>query len=916
MMKRQWHYTSTVAHLIRTTLVVVSVALIVLGAHHGAQAQVDPSNEIREDDPIRTALCLFGDDSIPGRLYQNSQSSDDEFYFRSKTFSSAPLGLVDSPNNELLSFGTGYTHRDVNTPILGFNEKTPIAQGNTRPQEGAQAPNQGPRVNPFDRFGMEGATFSAYFGEWRHILIEACNPKSTPVDPRWNEFYEGRLIPLSTWEDINESIDPRTLQFNRSILNHLDIAFYNNLANDIFTFNKAIVSVTIAFINIAFSDVVSSTGFIDVFTNTAKTGIMDRLTDTLTIFLVSMGILGLLFIYLRFVRKGKENTKVLLMRFLGVLFTFIVIAKVPQVYFGTPMLVLNTIQSGLSQALLQDFTEHEGFCTTNVNTAYNRKPEAEPVQDGLENPPATPQSISDIINASEFNNLVRSGVACKYYEYEVFRPFNQIQFGTSWNNLWVQDPPAWAGENAKKITYPNAPWTGDFRVMLGNNETLSHLGLFQISTQTDIHTPLETLDQNPVSHSGFNSSAANDRYRIIDALSGYNEHIETLKVGNETTNVVVPSQPHISPYWDFWVGNHPKQRVFQALSTIPISLTVVGTSGAFALISSALSVAFLVWLVILLFVLVLAIMVAEWATTILKYYLYFGAGIFTLALAFKILFVVQLAITLPMLAKVDGSILGYWAAIIVIGLMNLVFLVYGHRIVQWVQRRIVDYIPRAKLIEPSIEQKLAMRERRDVLVHGSKYEAYRHSAEIASSKGYHGAAQLLNQRAERHFRQAPPSSGIQQARMKREERYKQQFLSGKLATSIDFDPLRSTECFLCKDELDSLRLFDKLANGAVLNRNTEFWAVQLDSQPDPVNLCLHCYNEATKPVNNTPITIVAAVKDRFYDAKMVYKPGQPDPTVPAEVIAHRNNRKVPKTPTKKLKDNLQELRYTPKKKRN
>ena len=108
---------------------------------------------------------------------------------------------------------------------------------------------------PFDKFGLAGLKFSSYTGEWKYYDINPCQSGEEQVTAtNFGEFYEGRLDPMSTYEEVNNTTDVRTKEYARGRMSALWKAMTNNFSNMFVGIAKGVVALTLALISISLSD--------------------------------------------------------------------------------------------------------------------------------------------------------------------------------------------------------------------------------------------------------------------------------------------------------------------------------------------------------------------------------------------------------------------------------------------------------------------------------------------------------------------------------------------------------------------------------------------------------------------------------------------------------------------------------------
>lgn len=165
-------------------------------------------------DPIEWIACnAFSDDSPAQAIYQITQTSDLQFQLFSKSYVGAGANDVRGGMNMILDYiktnGEENTAEKphqlsfstINTKIVGQDFAGSL------PTNKESKPwlrwNKGERVNPYDRFGVQGLTFSNYLGEWKHLFINACEDKGV-VKPKYNTGASSKLVRAVTWNICRE----------------------------------------------------------------------------------------------------------------------------------------------------------------------------------------------------------------------------------------------------------------------------------------------------------------------------------------------------------------------------------------------------------------------------------------------------------------------------------------------------------------------------------------------------------------------------------------------------------------------------------------------------------------------------------------------------------------------------------------
>lgn len=501
---------------------VLSLLVILAGPLQGGQ--VASADEGEGLDPVRWASCVWGDDSLPATIYQVTQSSDLQFQTRSKSTMNFGTDRVDNGLNGIMQlFGPDYV--EVNKDVLGrvtnaeYEDEKDNEDGEESDDEAEF--NSGPLVNPFDRFGVAGLKFTGYTGEWKHIVIDACEPTAEPVDPKANAYYEDRLEPRSTWEDIPKSEDVRTQQFSKGLPAQYGQSIGNVLANWVFIIPKSMVVMTVALINFSFADVGEKLGVVDLLVGDEENaGVFTTIFDNLYIPLLAlvMMIFGIWIMYVGMYQKRARESLMGLARSLVMILVAFIIAANPGPWVNAPNAIAVGFQSIILSAMDRSLESQGELCNTDIGS----------IKTDID----TSKSEDDQETLTEAADNIRSVVGCTFWQMFLVTPWAEAQYGTDWNDLWVKDNiPDWAPEDATTLGNTNGEMVGDAAVPLGDGEFVHNWAIFQISAQTDAHSPIGDDGAVPT----YSSGVSTDWWRIVDAVSNYQEVKEDVP-GSAVTN--------------------------------------------------------------------------------------------------------------------------------------------------------------------------------------------------------------------------------------------------------------------------------------------------------------------------------------------------------------------------------------------
>lgn len=180
-------------------LVVVVAALMGLTGFTATAAQPQQAEAF---DPIQWLACAFGEDSAPATIYQITQTSDLQFQLFSKSHAGANRDSVqENALNNVLDFimtkgdpDSPYSFEAVNERIIGQNFAGTLPVD----EDAYKRWNNGPTVNPYNRFGVAGLKFSNYMGEWKHLFIDACEDGDQP-DAKYDTGASTNVVRVAAW---------------------------------------------------------------------------------------------------------------------------------------------------------------------------------------------------------------------------------------------------------------------------------------------------------------------------------------------------------------------------------------------------------------------------------------------------------------------------------------------------------------------------------------------------------------------------------------------------------------------------------------------------------------------------------------------------------------------------------------------
>lgn len=515
----------------------------------------------KDDSLIGNLFC----DVLPGQTGNEEIKgvykllTTDEKYFLTRSISVYGGGVEDVDYgflyiNALLQLGNKQSFKEVNEAILGYklNTSTVGAENRKLSEEEIKNYNKGVKVNPYDRFGFAGLSFTGYNGEWKYYEVDPCS-NSKPSDPKTGVFYEGRLEPKSTWSDIGNSQDPRTKQFPYEYSASYTPALGNGVSNFFFTISKFTVAFGLALLNLSMSDVPSMIGLTEflgvdggIFQGLYK-GVFQPLITTVIIF----SIFYLLYLA---IRRNNEVIKNFV-RILATFFLAIFVSFYPAVAIELPNTIATVGQSLLVSSLSSSESIGDGICSTDVSSLREVSDKTDFDKDSL-------SEINKIMNKSVID--LKSNIGCKIWHSLLLEPWSQGQFGESWENLYAK---GYAPKGkAKEINNLNEKVVGDAEVPLGGGEKINNWAIYQISTLTNAHHSAKG-DERPEIVNGVSA----DWWRIVDALSNYDEEKIKTPIENNSevtflTTKVKDNKP--LPQWETWTGGSPGYRLWVSFASM------------------------------------------------------------------------------------------------------------------------------------------------------------------------------------------------------------------------------------------------------------------------------------------------------------------------------------------------------------
>lgn len=533
-----------------------------------------------DSNPASWVLCKTTDGQ---QLYNAATTDNIPYYLRSKS----DVTTTDDMNsllNQILE-ASGYNFEKVNESILGrkIQPDPDSATKNTASTKNQVTnPNaKAAKVNPFDRFGVAGLHWSSYTGEWKYYYVNGCQSDTdTAAKIDFGKFYDGREEPKTTYDDIGNSKDPRVQQYNKGASASWANAFYDAIANGLFSIIKLVVVLTIALISFSFSDITDIIGLTSSGSNNGDTfvSIFNNLYSGFFLPLVIMAILGTA-MFILWNGLIKRQIRYALVNGLGTVLVCFVLATMisanPNFWIPLPNRIFTYGQSLVVSALGQSANSGGDLCSTNVGSTSS----------------TTKINVNDNSSTSDraaqmakIGTNMKSVIGCRLWEEFLFKPWVRGQFGTEYSKLYAAGT-----KGATIMNNVNKSWVGSASVPLGGNTVIHNWALYQLSTQTEAHAQTPKTNKTNINNTGSGTlngatdttsdnsnvvkkvdGVSSDWWRIVDALSNYNEEFTTTKVTSGSNDVTTTEQQETQPMsvWQSWIGNRSYERIGTAILSI------------------------------------------------------------------------------------------------------------------------------------------------------------------------------------------------------------------------------------------------------------------------------------------------------------------------------------------------------------
>lgn len=526
--------------LFNASRIVVALVLALSFAVVGLSSILSSKQDTAEAGIIDSILC--SGDVKP--IYQFFASDDFHFAIDSKSSFGNQFDEVDRNwMNRMLSFD-GSDFKEVNEKILGRELYQRGVPENTDDDELKSSKfNKGTAVNPFQRFGLAGLYWTGYTGEWKYQIIDICS-SSEPQDPKAGVFYEDRLPPQTPYSARAESSDIRTIQHLKSLGIDISLASMNTVANWTFNITKFMVAVTLGLIYFAFSDIVTVLGINELIggDGTGNNGLYKQLYDGVftPLIIVAIALTGLSILYKGIVKRQYRDSLTVLLRTIAMFFIAIIISVNPLMWISLPNNIAIVGQSILVSTMNNGLAGGNGLCAVG-GTVQEENP--------FEDKPADVTNVEESQSfLDEAAQTMKASIGCSFWQQFLFKPWADGQFGSDWNKVWASgETPSWAPEGHDEIdnTEKNIRMVGDAAVPLGGGKKINNWAIFQLSTQTNAHSPIN----KDGAYGKYTSGLNNDWWRIVDAISNYQEKtiVISLDTGSETVVDRPPNNPEDPP---------------------------------------------------------------------------------------------------------------------------------------------------------------------------------------------------------------------------------------------------------------------------------------------------------------------------------------------------------------------------------
>lgn len=343
--------------------------------------------------------------------------------------------------------------------------------------------NKSKSKSPFDEFGFRGIQYSSYIGEWKYYNIDACKTnKENTVSGDYGEYYNGRLDPLTTYAERFSSTDPRVQQLEN---NKYILSLKTMLSNIFLNINKFFISIGLALIGLTFSDISDVLGITNDFTQSTFKSLYSNFFVPLEYL---MFLLSAFYVFWHGIIKREYRQSLIngLLKPLLVLFVSTIFILYPNAT-TLPNKIVTLGQTVIISSLGHSVTSKssDDICASS---------------DGLEKL----SESKDLLNSA--GDSMRSILGCRMWKEFVFKPWVKGQWNTD------------DYKKLNKLDNINSKWVKEPKVKLGERE-ITNWAVYQLSIQSGLHIPTDG------EWSSYVNGLDKDWYRIVDALSNYDEEV-------------------------------------------------------------------------------------------------------------------------------------------------------------------------------------------------------------------------------------------------------------------------------------------------------------------------------------------------------------------------------------------------------
>lgn len=343
--------------------------------------------------------------------------------------------------------------------------------------------------NPFTLFGFAGLNLTSYPGEWKYVQIDGCvdNTQSEGgYSSNYGQFYEGRYEPQSSFHETSTSLDIRTQQYDKGLAHAISLTIRDGFVNIFLDIVKFIIAITVTMVGVSFSNTSEMIGLSGEMIQSIFSSLFYGIFRPFVFIMVTLTA-GHLF----YSAVVKKQIRMALQNFIKicVIFVLSIMLSLKPELLELPGKLANFSQAILVSTITGAVVEDNPMCNTTVKNI------------GSSSPRTAEDSYGESVTWLEkVGTDTRDAVGCALWSEFVFSPWVNIQ----WNDNY---------ENLESIGNENSDWVGTPTVHLSEGKSIDNWALFQLSTQTDKHTPLAESTRGRV------EGLSPDWWRIVDAIS-------------------------------------------------------------------------------------------------------------------------------------------------------------------------------------------------------------------------------------------------------------------------------------------------------------------------------------------------------------------------------------------------------------